>query len=139
MSFCYKIGPVTNNLQLQLPKFKGVKKIKKSRKLPQPRVDRDRSIKKFELLHRPFDLRFRGLIHRWLNYVQMRNKFVFKDILDKVQLEVVNLYFYPQTSENKWLNQEEIVERTKITSIKKLKSTLVAALLRIWARNKKVE
>ena len=59
-------------------------------------------------------------------------------VLDKNQLEIVNLYFYPQNPGNKWLNQEEIIDKTNFNSKKKLRATLVASLVKIWTRTKEL-
>lgn len=108
--------------QLWLPKLKKVKRIKKKRQAPQPRIRRYRIVKKYELLHRPFDLKFRGNLNKWLEGLQQEDDFV----------EIINLYFFPQKPDNKWLNQEEVIEKTDFTSKKKLRTALIQALVTIW-------
>ena len=62
--------------QLWLPKLRKVKRIKKKRQAPQPRIRGYRIVKKYELLHRPFDLRFRGKLNKWLEGLQQEDDFV---------------------------------------------------------------
>ena len=120
--------------QLWLPKFKKVERVKRTRKLPQPKVGKLRVLKKFELLHRPFDLRFRGRINKWLENIKARKDIDFEEILDKFQLKIVKLYFYPQNENNKWLNQEEVLEKVELNSKKKLRKALVDTLCKAWAK-----
>ena len=108
--------------QLWLPKLKKVKRTKKKRQTPQPRTGKYRIVKKYELLHRPFDLRFRGKLNKWLEGLQQEDDFA----------EIINLYFFPQKPNNKWLNQEEVIEKTDFTSKKKLRAALIQALVTIW-------
>ena len=127
---------MANTRQLRLPKLKEVKKVKKNRKLPQPRVSRFRSIKKFELLHRPFDLRFRGRINKWLTRLKENSDFDIGRVLDKGQIKIVKLYFHPQKPDNRWLTQADVLEKIKGFSIKKLRAALVSSLLQIWKLTK---
>jgi hypothetical protein len=113
---------VDRKKQLWLPKLKKVKRIKKKRQTPQPRIRKYRIVKKYELLHRPFDLRFRGKLNKWLEGFQQKDDFA----------EIINLYFFPQKPNNKWLNQEEVIEKTDFTSKKKLRAVLIQALVTIW-------
>lgn len=123
---------MVNAKQLRLPKFKEVKKIKKIRKLPQPRVSRFRAVRKFELLHRPFDLRFRGKINKWLTRLEEHKGFDISQALDKDSVRVVKLYFYPQVPDKHWLNQKQVLNIIKGKSTKKLRASLVTSLMRIW-------
>jgi len=123
---------VDSGRQLQLPKFRGIKRLKRKRKLPQPRASGVRAIKKFEFLHRPFDLRFRGAINKWLEFVKARKNIEIEKVLDEFQQKIVNLYFYPQGTKSKWLNQEEVLEKVEISSKKKLRRELIKSLLSIW-------
>lgn len=123
---------MANARQLRLPKLKEVKKVKKNRKLPQPRVSRFRTIKQFELLHRPFDLRFRGRINKWLTRLKEFSDFDIDRVLDKGQIKIVKLYFYPQKLDNRWLTQKDVLEKIKGSPIKKLRAALVSSLLQIW-------
>jgi len=119
---------VNNTTQLPLPKLREVEKIERERKVPQPRVVRFRAIKKFELLHRPFDLRFRGRINKWLTHMTQ---------VKEVELDkIVTLYFYPQPPKSKWFNQEDVLEKVELTSKKKLRVVLVASLVKIWSITK---
>lgn len=124
------------NTQLPLPKLSEVEKVERERKIPQPRVSRFRAIKKFELLHRPFDLRFRGRINKWLKHTTEVRELDLGKILDRDQLKIVNLYFYPQKTENRWLNQDQVLEKVSLNSKKKLRAALVASLVKIWTRTK---
>jgi hypothetical protein len=123
---------VGNIIQPWLSKLQGVKVVEKRRKLPQPQVRRFRPIKKYELLHRPFDLRFRGQLNSWLGKVQKQHNFSLDRILDDYQLRIVGLYFFPQPPKNKWLNQTEVIERVGQVSKKKLRAEFVRSLIRIW-------
>jgi len=127
---------VANIKQLRLPKLKEVERIKIIRKLPQPRVSRFRTLKKFELIHRPFDLRFRGRINKWLNRIDDYENLDIRKVLDREQYKIIKLYFYPQKPESNWLNQNDILKKINIRSIKKLKSSLVSSLLLVWTKNK---
>ncbi|MFV1917308.1 MAG: hypothetical protein ACC618_02410 [Patescibacteria group bacterium] len=125
-----------NTTQLPLPKLREVKIIEPERKIPQPRVSRFRNIKKFELLHRPFDLRFRGRIHKWLVQLSDIGEFKLADVLDKKNVKIVKLYFYPQKPKNNWFNQEQVLEKVSVTSKRKLRTVLVASLLKTWLRTR---
>lgn len=114
--------------QLPLPKFKKIARLEKEGKLPQPRVARFRAIKKFELLHRPFDLRFRGRINKWLSQIKANKKLKFD--------EIINLYFFSQPPKSKWLNQDEVIQKTDFTSKKKLRIAFVESLIKIWSITK---
>jgi len=113
---------VDKKKQLWLPKLRKVRRIKKKRQASQPRIRKYRIVKKYELLHRPFDLRFRGKLNNWLEGLQQKNDFA----------EIINLYFFPQKPNNKWLNQKEVIEKTDFTSKKKLRAALIQALVTIW-------
>ena len=110
--------------------------MRKRRRIPQPRLGKLRAIKRFELLHRPFDLRFRGAINKWLENIKDRKNIDFEEILDKFQGKIVSLYFYPQNPANKWPNQEEVLGKIELNSKKKLRKALVIALIQIWERVK---
>lgn len=124
-----------NTRQLKLPKVKEVKRVKLARRSPQPQVRRYRVIKRFELLHRPFDIRFRGRINKWLVYLSRRG-IKLADIIEKDKLKIIKLYFYPQGSSKRWFNQFEVLDQVKLTSKKKLKSLLVDTLIQIWTSAK---
>ena len=118
--------------------------------------------RKFEILYHPFDLRFRGRVNKWLSQVldtkdwrtedrmqktdkrrqksEDRNKQSLrlqqkklKEILqDEVAVRAVELYFFPQGKKRRWLNQEEVLKKTKIPYKKKLKRELIEGLMKIW-------
>ncbi len=121
--------------QLRLPKLK-VQKVRKNRKQSEPSPIRYRSIKKFEILHRPFDLRFRGRINSWLKRLEDKGGATYKTNLNTYQRRIIKLYFYPQKLDKIWLNQLEVIKKTKNQTVKKLKSALVNSLLIIWDKEK---
>ncbi len=122
--------------QLWLPRFSGVRKVKRARKSPQPRVDEFRKIKQFEIFHRPFDLRFRGRVNKWLRDIQKESKLKLRDVLDRNHLKIVKLYLFPQPPGQKWINQDEVLKKAKIASKKQLRITLISALIRIWKEDR---
>jgi len=103
---------------------------------PQPHVGKAKGLKKFEILHRPFDLRFRGKIRNWLEFIKVSNVVNLEEILDEFQRRIIRLYFYPQKPEGKWLNQMEVIIKVKLISKKKLKTALVDSLLQTWLKIK---
>jgi len=117
---------VDKKKQLWLPKLKKVKRTKKKRQIPQPRIRKYRIVKKYELLHRPFDLRFRGKLNKWLEGLQQEDDFA----------EIINLYFFPQKPDKKWLNQKEVLEKIGGTSKRKLRASLVQILVETWSKTK---
>jgi len=122
--------------QLWLPRLKGVKRRKRPKQPPQPRVDEFREIKQFELFHRPFDLRFRGRINKWIVNIKQQKKFKLSDIVTPIQRKVINLYFFPEKESKKWLNQDHVLVKVNLRSKKKLKEILVSALIRLWKKDK---
>lgn len=124
--------------QLMLPKVRGVRRTKRKGLPPQPRVKEFRVIKQFELLHRPFDLRFRGRLNKWLTRAIKSNKLKLGDILDRKQSRIVRLYLFPQDSNKRWLNQDEVLAKIKDNSKKNLRISLISALIRIWKKDKKL-
>lgn len=124
--------------QLPLPKFREVEKVEPKRKIPQPRVAEFRSIKKFELLHRPFDLGFRGLINKWLIYLRDERGFELSKILSEGEYRLMSIYFYPQEPEGRWFNQDQVLEKISLKSKKKLRAEFVSVLVKIWTRTKKL-
>jgi hypothetical protein len=121
-----------------LPGFRSVVYVEKKRKDPQPRPGDFRIIRQYEIFHRPFDLRFRGQINKWLTQIKLQKKIRLKEVLEYHQLRIVRLYFFPQKSDKKWMNQEEVLEKIGKTSKKKLKTQLVSALVRIWKADRTV-
>ena len=120
--------------QLQLPKLGKIEKVKRERKFPQPHVGKAKGLKKFEILYRPFDLRFRGKIKNWLEFLNSRKVINFETALDEIQKKIVNLYFYPQKPEDRWLNQIEVLAKIKLSSKKKLRKSMVNLLVQIWEK-----
>lgn len=113
-----------------------VEKIKKERRMPQPRVERFRAIKKFEILHRPFDLRFRGRLNKWLTKLFESKTVNFDKILDAVELRVLKLYLFPRKKDGKWLTQKEVTKRIKDILPYKVRNVLVSSLTKIWENTK---
>lgn len=122
--------------QLWLPKLRGVKRIKKTRRSPQPRVSEFGIIRQYEIFHRPFDLRFRGRINEWLSQIKSKKKFKLREVLDNYQFRVVKLYFFPRKPDSRWLNQLEVLEKIDKTSKKKLRAALISSLIRIWKKDR---
>ena len=120
---------MNTSIQPWLPKVNKVERVQKIKKFPQPRVKNVGKIRRYELLYRPFDLRFRGRINAWLISL-IKSEVVFNDVLTKHQQEMVKLYFFPQ--KGKWLNQKEVVENVKEIKLRKLRRELVKALVLIW-------
>ena len=122
--------------QLWLPRVYGVKKVRKVRRSPQPRAEEVKVIKQFEIFHRPFDLRFRGILNKWLIRLKSEGNLKLKEILDNTQFKVIRFYLFSQAPEYKWLNQNEVLAKIKLASKKKLRATLISALIRIWKVSK---
>ncbi len=122
--------------QLWLPKVPRVKESKTSRKSPQPQVFEFRKIKQYEIFHRPFDLKFRGRIYKWLKIIQGERKLKLNDVLDRFQYRLVKLYLFPQMPEKIWINQDKVLKKMNLTSKKNLRISLISALVRIWKEDK---
>lgn len=122
--------------QLWLPRVYGVKKERRSRKSPQPRAEEVKEIKQYEIFHRPFDLRFRGILSKWLIILINEDNIKLKEILDNTQYKVIRLYLFSQAPEHKWLNQNEVLAKVNLASKKKLRAILISALIRIWKKQK---
>ena len=103
--------------------------VDKNRKLPQPHVENYRPIKKYEILHRPFDLKFRGRINKWLVSLDSKG-FDYSGLLNDDQIRLLSLYFYPK--KDKWLNQEEVAKRIKVINKWNARKALIASLINIW-------
>ena len=98
-------------------------------KNPQPRGKLSLAPRKFEILHHPFDLRFRGRVNKWLNAL---GDLELDSVLDIEGVRTLRMYFYPQGKSKVWLNQDVILEKIGIKYKKKLKESLVSSLLGIW-------
>ena len=114
--------------QLSLP---GIKE-KEVFRFPQPHVRKFRDIKRYELTYRPFDLRFRGLINKWLEHLQRERGFSYEKIIDEPELEIMTLYLYPQGRNRKWLSQKEVAQKVKGMRSRKIRKLLISALMRLW-------
>lgn len=122
--------------QLWLPKVSRVKKLERNRKSPQPQLDGTRAIKQYEIFHRPFDLHFRGMLSEWLQEVKRRKNIDLPKILSQDQYKLINLYFFPKKPDKTWLNQEEVLKRVHFGNKRKLRQTLISALIRVWKKSK---
>lgn len=118
--------------QLSLPGIKG----EEVSRFPQPHVRKFRDIKRYEIAYRPFDLKFRGQINKWLQHQKLARGVAIEKILDEFQLKIVNLYFFPEVKDKKWLNQEEVAGKFKGLKKRKLRKILVNALFGVWKRLK---
>lgn len=118
--------------QLSLP---GIKE-KEVFRFPQPHVRKFRDIKRYELIYRPFDLRFRGLINKWLEHLRRERGVKYEKIIDEPELEIMTLYLYPQGRNRKWLSQEEVARKVKGIKSRKIRKLLVSSLLQVWNKVK---
>lgn len=122
--------------QLWLPKVPRVREVKTSRKSPQPQVYQFRQIKQYEIFHRPFDLKFRGRVNKWLVNIQKKRKVKLYKVLDRFQYSLLKLYLFPQKPDGIWINQDEVLRKVKLISKKNLRTSLISALIRIWKADK---
>ena len=125
-------------VQPWLPKIEKVERVGRERRTPQPRVLRFRSIKRYEILHRPFDLKFRGRLNKWLQRLK-ENEIPYGKELNPQQDKLVELYLFSQKPKNIWLNQQQVSKRLKPKLKGRLRNNLVSTLLIIWgmAKNEK--
>lgn len=128
---------VTKKRQLRLVSLRGVKQVSRSRKPGTPQVSKYIPVKKFEILHHPFDLNFRGRLYRWIDRLKNRKGLEMGSFLSDEDSEAISLYFYPQ-SRDRWLTQEAVVKRLSTYSKYNIRSRLVQSLLRIWEFDKKL-
>ncbi len=119
--------------QRRLPGFKVVEKIKTKKRSPQPRVKRHRAPKKFELIYRPLDLNFRGLLNHWLE--ELPKDFSLKKILTDNERKMIELYLFPQ-ERGRWLNQQQVMKKVTGNPKSNLKKPIVKALMIIWSQTK---
>lgn len=119
-----------------LSNLEEVERIKRQRKLPQPKLARPRPIKKFEILHRPFDLRFRGRLNKWLSKLIEVRGFALEQTLDPIKVRLIKLYLFPRKRDNKWLRQKEVAERISGMLPYKIRMTLISALVEIWEKSR---
>ena len=117
------------SIQPWLPKVNKVERVQKTRRPPQPRVRNVGKIRRYELLYRPFDLRFRGRINAWLVRL-VESGVELGSILTEDQRKMIELYFFPR--KGRWLNQKEVVKIIKGIKLRKLRRELVKALVLIW-------
>lgn len=123
--------------QLIIPQAKKVDKVKKQRKPSVPQVRRFRPIKKFEIIHRPFDIKFRGRLNKWLNYLRDQKGFSYKTGLNDNQKKIIGLYLFPQTSKKRWLTQKQVLQKSNLSSKPRFRDQAVRALIVIWEEAKK--
>lgn len=117
--------------QLAFRYLSKVEKIGVVKKPPQPHFAKYREVKKYEILHRPFDLKFRGRINEWLNRVKTY-KINPLSTLTKQQDKLISLYFYPQSNNKTWMSQEDVIKKIPEIKIWKIRDELVEALLIVW-------
>ena len=120
--------PMGGTRQLRIVKVKK-KAVLRDRKHPQPHVSKYRPIKKFEILHRPFDLKFRGRINKWLVNLDGK-KFRYSQMLTSEQTKLIRLYFFPQNGT--WLNQEQVADSIKSINKWKVRAYSVDTLMIVW-------
>ena len=130
-----------------LPEVDGVKRIK-SPKFPQPRSAFFAEIKKFEILHRPFDLQFRGRIGRWLDGLFQKKEFEAAKAIGERENLILRLYFFPEGAKNIWLSQRDVIKRISgqkelfegvNLNRKKLRKMMVFSLIVLWNETKKAK
>ncbi|MFC1649815.1 hypothetical protein ACFL2C_03845 [Patescibacteria group bacterium] len=112
--------------QLHMPRFDRVAVVEKKRKSPEPSRSSSK-MKKFELLHRPFDLKFRGKVSRWLESIE-RNIGFPKHLEESYAL--LDLYFKPQRK--RWLTQAQVCRKLRRKSTRKLSIEMRQTLLVLW-------
>jgi hypothetical protein len=115
--------------QLIIPQTKSVEKVKILRKTPEPQTQPSAPIKRFELMHRPFNLRFRWRLNQWLNELKSKNIKLYKIVGNK-NWRIIKLYLYPY--QEKWLTQRDVSEIVSGLKKYKIKKLLVESLLIIW-------
>ncbi len=119
-------------LQPWLPEVKGVEKIVKERKTPEPQIGKYQAIKKFELLHHPFDLKFRGRLNKWLVRLEKNKNIKFRSLVDYNGSRIFRLYLFPQKPNGVWLTQKQVAKIMKKPSTRKFRKQLVTVLLTLW-------
>ncbi len=117
-----------------LPDVK-VEKIKRNRKDPQPKFSRFHPIKRYEILHRPFDLKFRGRINRWLEKLDKKGIKVY-EYLDRKNYRIVKTYFFPQGEKRVWLTQKQVADTVRGILPYKIRENIVKSLIEIWEESK---
>ena len=123
-------------VQPWLPKIEKVEKVGRQRKSPQPQVLRFRSIKRYEILHRPFDLKFRGRLNKWLQRLKA-NEIPYENKLNPQQEKLVKLYLFPQRPKSIWLTQKQVSKKLTPKLKGRLRDNLISTLLVIWEVTKK--
>ncbi|MBN1168499.1 hypothetical protein JXA63_01260 [Candidatus Woesebacteria bacterium] len=104
---------------------------------PQPHLDKLRTPKKYEILYHPLDLRFRGRMGKWIEYLSSLQKIRLKETLTELELKLVLLYFYPQGKFDRWLNQEEVAKKLPEVKYWSFRSKAVGILEKIWEDSRK--
>lgn len=121
-------------VQPWLPQVK-VEKIKRDRKSPQPKLARFQTVKKYEIMHRPFDLKFRGRINKWLARLTEKDVKIHK-LLDRKSYQVIRAYFFHQGEKKVWLTQDQVADKIPGINKYKLRNRIVDSLMKIWEENK---
>lgn len=121
--------------QRRLPGFEGIDIVERKPAYPQPRIIKYRAPKKFELIHRPLDLNFRGQLNKWFTNIQKR--FNYGKQLTERQKKIIDLYLFPQNRGKKWLNQKEVMQKVTGNPNSNLKKIIVRAMLTVWSKNRK--
>jgi len=125
--------------QLSLSGFEVIPTVARDKTHSQPSPQSLRLPKAQELRWHNYDLKQRGVINRWLNYLESEKKrgregFFLQEILPEELLILVRLYFFPQPPDNpngKWLTQEEVVGARNIGDFK---THITGAIGRIYRR-----
>jgi hypothetical protein len=125
---------VSRRKQLWLPEVGKVERLKKE---PQPRLGKIRSPKKFEIVHHPLSLRFRGRLNKWLVKLDKLENIKIEKILNEEEIRIFGLYFFPQGKSLEWLTQEDVLKKTDHSSKKKLRNLIKNALVKLWEKSNK--
>lgn len=121
--------------QLWFLQLKDIPKVKVERTQSQPNIDYYIPPSRSELNFHPLDLNFRGRLHIWMNHMLKEGNFPLNEILSDTQTLLVSLYLNPQTTDNKWLNQEEVSAQVfGDPKIKNFRSNLLMSLIRVQRR-----
>lgn len=124
---------VADKKQLWLPE---VSKVERYKKEPQPRVGKVKTPKKFEIMYHPLNLKFRGKLNRWLTRLAESEKIRIEKYLDKEEIKILGLYFFPQGEKSKWLTQDDLLMHTEFNYKKKLRKKIKEILIKLWDKSK---
>lgn len=117
--------------KLNQPWFPGISvpKVKPLRALPKPTKVKARAVRKYEILYRPFDLRFRSLVGKWIEK-KYPKKSELRSRVGNKNYEIIRDYFYPNEN-GEWINQKSLSKKDKL-SYYKIRKILVGILKYIW-------